>query len=252
MNAMVSGFTEVPQVWHALGYLYSAKNRYAINNNGARNSALEYGRRKCKHWIMPWDGNSFLTQEALDGIIRTLDDPINKNKKYFYVPMHRMLTQNRDLLDPSFIPNAIDEPQVIFRNDAKEKFDELVPYGRRPKVDLFWRTGYPGPWDTWPTLPFDKPRPKVSDPDSYVANVSWVARLYSGNAKLEEGGALYARGNARYIAIRNFLDFLDLQVYHTFTYTLDMLTSYLLFIHYSCLSSCIIRMSKQHLIPNIC
>jgi hypothetical protein len=125
--------------------------------------------------------------------------------------MHRMLTPNKDLLLPEFVPNPIDEPQVIFRNDARERFDEMVPYGRRPKVDLFWRTGFPGPWDRWPILPFDKPKPPVIEPDSWVGNVSWVARLYSGQAKLEEAGQLVSRGNARYMAIKTFLDFLDLQ-----------------------------------------
>lgn len=53
--------------------------------------------------------------------------------------MHRMITPNTDLLKPDFVPNPIEEPQVIFRLDASERFDDEVPYGRRPKVDLVGR-----------------------------------------------------------------------------------------------------------------
>jgi len=43
------------------------KNRYAMNNNGARNKALEMARGRAK-WLMPWDGNCYLTREAFETI----------------------------------------------------------------------------------------------------------------------------------------------------------------------------------------
>lgn len=49
---------------------------------------------------------------------------------YFMVPMARMLS-NQILLDPEFQPGvpkykteANEEPQIVFRCDAKEEFDE--------------------------------------------------------------------------------------------------------------------------------
>ena len=37
------------------------KNAYVMNNNGARNAALRAGRSVAK-WVLPWDGNCFLTE----------------------------------------------------------------------------------------------------------------------------------------------------------------------------------------------
>ena len=34
-----------------------------MNNNGARNAALREGRRRAK-WVLPWDGNCFVTEEG--------------------------------------------------------------------------------------------------------------------------------------------------------------------------------------------
>lgn len=79
----------------------------------------------------------------------------------------------------------------------------------------FWRLGVPGPWDKWPIFPFDKQRPDQSalvESDKWVANVSWVARLYSGNKAQEMANAFVERGQARAAAIKTFIDFLDLQV----------------------------------------
>ena len=40
-----------------------SKNLYVMNNNGARNLALDIGRARAK-WAMPWDGNCFSTAAA--------------------------------------------------------------------------------------------------------------------------------------------------------------------------------------------
>ena len=41
------------------------------------------------------------------------------------------------------------QPQLIFRRDAVERFNVDMRYGRRSKVEMLWRLGIPGPWDTW-------------------------------------------------------------------------------------------------------
>src|SRR5690606_15155612 len=54
-----------------LGALYRHKNNYVMNNSGARNAALEDARGRAK-WILPWDGNCFLTRAAWDEIRRNI------------------------------------------------------------------------------------------------------------------------------------------------------------------------------------
>ena len=51
----------VDRLWHAT---WARKNRAVMNNNGARNAALAAGRAAGAGWILPWDGNCFLTAEA--------------------------------------------------------------------------------------------------------------------------------------------------------------------------------------------
>jgi hypothetical protein len=40
------------------------------------------------------------------------------------------------------------EPQIIFRDDSKDEFDEAISYGQ-DKVDLLFRLGVAGEWDQW-------------------------------------------------------------------------------------------------------
>src|SRR5690606_37986335 len=48
---------------------YRLKNNYIMNNNGARNVALADGRKRAK-WVLPWDGNCYVTAEAWEQITR--------------------------------------------------------------------------------------------------------------------------------------------------------------------------------------
>lgn len=182
-----------------------SKNIYAINNNGARNIAIEIGRRRAR-WIMPWDGNSFLTPESW----RQIRSGIHQLRRHHYitVPMAR-IDANSQLLDEKFVPDASDEPQIAFRADAPQRFDERFPYGRRPKVELLWRLGVRGSWDRLKFDPSDLPRPAPIAAGS-SSPVGWVARLSSGNSEMETGpqnGRL--RNAARSEAIVMALDQLD-------------------------------------------
>eukprot|EP01134_Creolimax_fragrantissima_P005590 CFRG5590T1 len=173
----------------AIDHVLAKKNRYIINNNGARNKMLELGISRGYKWILPFDGNCFLTPSAWVDMANTIR--ANENKKYFYVPMERM-RDNAQLFDPEFKPTAREEPQLIFRRDARERFDEkLTRYGRRPKVDMLFRLGIPGLWDAQLT----KSKPYYENYSftlSYdiegrdtVPRASWVARLFSGSAAQE-------------------------------------------------------------------
>lgn len=189
--------------------LHSRRHRvnYAINNNGGRMAALRQGR-KLAQWILPWDGNCFLTDGAWIEIKKKIQT--NSHLPYFVVPMAR-LPDNRLLLDNSFRPVASEEPQVIFRHDAEEEFDIDRPYGRRPKVDLLWRLGVPGPWDQFEDDPWDPPRPALAREAGQFAWAGWVARLDSGQERLEKPTKRsgWRRGAARNGGIIAALDKLD-------------------------------------------
>jgi Alginate lyase len=179
---------------------------YFTHNNGARNAALREGRTLAK-WILPWDGNCFLTESAWREIAQAVTT--EPYFRYFIVPMARVLS-NAELLRPAFAPNAEEEPQVLFRSDAPVEFDESYPYGRRSKVELLWRLGVPGPWDKWRFDPFDLPRPDWSQEVGEFRFAGWVARLHSGEAQLDGGHqARIKRGRARSEALLKSVEELD-------------------------------------------
>ncbi len=188
--------------------LYRAKNAYAMNNNGARNAALEAGRAAGAKWVLPWDGNCFLTEAAWAAIREGV--AARPWLPYHVVPMARA-GENAALLDPGFAPDPVEEPQILFRRDATERFAESFVYGRRPKVELFWRLGVAGPWDEWRDDPWDPPRPPRSPEAGAVGRAGWVARLGSGAAALEvqDQTGFIERGVARRQAIIAALDRLD-------------------------------------------
>jgi len=151
--------------------LYRCKNNYAINYNGARNLALTIARRKAK-WLLPWDGNSFFTRESWQKITKTIKDA--PYYKYFLVPMAGM-TLSQCLVDDEWASDANEPPQVIFRCDAKEKFDERYLYGRRSKVELLWRLGVPGTWQDAPNFHWDLPYP---DHSNEAGHYRWAGKAF--------------------------------------------------------------------------
>lgn len=185
------------------------KNNYLMNNNGARNAALSDGLGRAK-WVLPWDGNCFLTAQAW----RSIRDAVTGRPwlKHFVVPMAR-ITDNEALLEAGFQAEASEEPQILFRCDSKECFDDRHPYGRRPKVDLFWRLGIPGVWDSWVFDPWDIP-PSGPSPEAHqFGEAGWVARLASGQNHLEVSTPSAARDRtfARSDAIVATIDRLDVE-----------------------------------------
>jgi hypothetical protein len=162
--------------------LHRHRNNYVMNNSGARNVALNDGKGRAK-WIMPFDGNCFITEDGWEQIYS--DVSASPYLKYFVVPMCRLL-KNESILSPKSKSDATDEPQIIFRSDTTEYFNEEFPYGRRSKVELFWRLGIPGEWDNWKSLWFDPNRRAVSKDPYAFGLAGWTARLFSGQATLEK------------------------------------------------------------------
>lgn len=185
------------------------RNNYVMHNNGARNVALRDGRCLAK-WVLPFDGNCFLSASAWAQFRSAVIE--RPWLKYFIVPMAR-IQKNDQLLDEDFNPLAEEEPQIAFRCDASETFNEAFPYGRFPKIELFWRLGVPGSWSYTVEKAWDPPRRSLS-PEAYQFGLAaWVARLDSGVRHLEQAGHSMGskRGDARRVAILNLLEELDLR-----------------------------------------
>jgi hypothetical protein len=191
----------------AVAAAYRLKNNYVMNNNGARNAALRDGRKHAK-WILPWDGNSYLTSDAWDALKQDiLSAPY---LKYFATPMDRV-PSNEVLLDHRYEPRPVEEPQLVFRRDAREMFNEAFPYGRRPKLEMLWHLGIPGPWDELQDAVFDL-QPRTLSPEGRCFGVAgWTARLFSGVPELETTDTMGARRRtrARQTAIVDMLSEVD-------------------------------------------
>ena len=108
-----------------------------IGLNGARNLALREGKR-LGQWVLVFDGSCFFTARAWQEVAQAC--LMSGDIKYIIVPMMRIVQGGRGF--PC-------EPQIIFRNDSKDEFDEAVGYGGQDKVDLLFRLGVPGAWDQW-------------------------------------------------------------------------------------------------------
>ena len=177
----------------------AAQEQLRHAHNGARNVALRDGRGRA-NWVLPWDGNCYLTKTAWEDMVAAITAP--PHFKYFVVPMAR-ITDNACLLD-STRPEAKEEPQIVFRRDAREEFNESFPYGRRPKVELLWRLEVPGSRDRWGDDVWDPPRRGRSEEAGQFSYAGWVARLFSGQSHLEAAvkGTIRDRGVARMEAIR--------------------------------------------------
>lgn len=187
LNAMAIAYGKLPRVdgLAAFRWIHRTRNLYAINNNGARNAALNDGlKNSTAQWIMPWDGSCFLTASGFEALARMAED--NPEARYLVVPVHR-LADNGALFDPAFAPMAEDEPQVAFHRDARGRFDLALPYGESPKADFLVRIGVPGPWNDWYVTRWE-PRAiePIADKDRFVVG-SWVARLQSYTAPAIEG-----------------------------------------------------------------
>lgn len=201
------------------------RNQIIIQNNPVRNKMLELGISAGAKYVLPWDGNCFITPSAwrkIQGNISTKsdghkgsEDALNMTLKYFYTPMARVTNNSVLLADDDSVrrhgeKKAIEEPQLIFRNDASERFNETIAYGCRPKVDMLVRLRVPGNWTnvdlsmvclSLTSYPNDSSLYSSSDiptgNHSAVHLAGWVARLFSGKKDLEKKGAIIKRGLTR-------------------------------------------------------
>jgi hypothetical protein len=175
----------VPFDRHAFQSLPGDEERWAYltNNNPARNLALELGAALAD-FVLPFDGQIFMTQEGWNQI--RAEVAAHPGCPAFVVPMTRLL-MNDEALSPSRINrdemNGPSEPQLLFSSRCPERFDETIPYGSGPKMEMLIRLGVPGGWNKfgspyWRSL---QARPR-SPFAGQCLKAGYVYRLASGNA----------------------------------------------------------------------
>ncbi|KAI8064281.1 alginate lyase-domain-containing protein [Gilbertella persicaria] len=210
-------FSKVSKL-RALDYTYHTKNLYAMNNNGGRNTAIEHGRSiPNARWIMPFDGNCYLSRNGFEEI-RSQLEKYGKDTKYFVVPMTRLLNNSVLLNNLDERPKTPEEPQIIFRYDSTEEYNLNMRYGRRSKLELLWRLGaLENRRLNRPTVPWEPTERPYSKDKGNFKNIGWVFRLFSGNPSQEENKkeASSIRAFNRLMAIQSSLDSLDENIART-------------------------------------
>jgi hypothetical protein len=153
---------------------------YAMNVNGARNIALDEGRSRAD-WVLPLDGNCFVTNECFEAFRRSCIDLPEMPCRI--IPMVRTAT-NTSLPNVSSNHDHAEEPQLCFHRTTKIRFNEMFPYGIRDKAELIMRLGVPGFWDKW-GAPDWLPDQQFDETERYLFTTiqGSVVRLSSGIAE---------------------------------------------------------------------
>lgn len=196
---------EVPDGYRRIlahDHAFHTQNCYLMNVNGARNLAIEHGHARAP-WVLPWDGNCFLTPDGW-AAIRASCERADPDCHYLVVPMERLL-DNVQLFAAGAQFQALEEPQIVIRWDAAERFDETLRYGRFSKVELLRRIGVPGIWDEWGFQTWEKRSWARSSQESGWRRSGWVARLASGRPDFDRdpsAAGIRHRSFARRASIR--------------------------------------------------
>eukprot|EP01134_Creolimax_fragrantissima_P006112 CFRG6112T1 len=198
-----------------LDAVFAKKNIYAINVNGARNVMLTKGKASGARWILPFDGHCVLTDAAINGI----RDSILKNgerTKYMYIPSASAQIDNELKQDFELPPDNTLEPQLMFRSDSVEMFNENLRYGRRARVEMFYRLMIKGPWNKWKTLPWEKNVYETTKDNNHVAvpRASFVTQLSSRQRETppDQGSILLDGGQQKRAAVVRLVEILDTRV----------------------------------------
>lgn len=181
------------------------RRAYLTNNNPTRNLSLDLGSA-IADYVLPFDGQLFMTQHAWKQI--RADVAAHPDCPAFVVPMTRLL-HNDEALQPGRVHRdefgGPSEPQILFSSRCPERFDETIPYGAGPKMEMLIRLGVPGIWNH-----FDSPywRALQERPRSRFAGAcrqaGYVYRLASGNPLAAI--TRRARFEARRASVANMID----------------------------------------------
>ena len=126
------------------------KSQKLIGINRARNIALEHGRM-ISTWSLILDGGVMFTPGGWFDFVESVSK--NPDKKIAIIKMARV-EHWKDISDEAQVFDA--EPQMAFRNDSTEMFDEALRYGNLNKAELLNRLGVEGRWQAWTLASWDE------------------------------------------------------------------------------------------------
>ncbi|GAQ78914.1 hypothetical protein KFL_000200670 [Klebsormidium nitens] len=114
---------------------------FVTAQNQGRNAAIQNGKAAGATWILPFDGNHFITNQAWRRIVRSARWAMKAGHQYFKVPMYRVAErQDSAWLNASTtFQTALQyaplkgESQIAIRNTAARHFPEDIRYGKRNK-----------------------------------------------------------------------------------------------------------------------
>jgi len=114
---------------------------YLTNQGSARNLALRESVALGADWILPLDGNVFLTDDSMVAIGRALLKAETAGAKYMFLPLYRLLETSRKVSGNIPFSTVLKtskrmEAQVVFRRDAPLIFPFNRRYGDRNKYAL--------------------------------------------------------------------------------------------------------------------
>lgn len=168
-------------VWR-LEWLLRHKSLAVANVNRARNVALQMGRPRAR-WTLPLDGGVMFTAAGWDGFQRAIAaHPTAKFAAIGFVRVDSFgAVAGADCPDPTAF-----EPQIAFRDDTVDAYDETLRYGHRNKVELLGRIGASGSWLRNANAPWDRSPPRTSPDHGAVCWGGFTVRLPTGAAPAVE------------------------------------------------------------------
>jgi hypothetical protein len=194
------------KIQRALLHTYRKRVQYLAPINSVRNLAIREARREGVDWILPLDGSCFIEPAAWEALRSQAGSlsPVH----YMVLPMVRI--GHPALAMPNRRPTFNEEPQLVFRRDARQRFNRNYRYGRRDKVELLMRLGVKGPWNRWRDDPWDLPLPKTVAGREVVQQAGWVLRFNADIEAADPPPELSAdRDLARQVGLLRLLSSLD-------------------------------------------
>lgn len=184
-------------------WIYRHKSLAAINLNRARNAAIDAGRRDAD-WVLPLDGGTFFKSDDWQEFTEALRQA--PDACYALIPMYRLeANEGFREMDAS---QYMQEPQIAFRRDAPDRFDERLRYGHRDKSELLARLQAPGPWHNWTAAAWENETPLTAVAPGRFIEAGRLYRLQSG-AETEVETKESVRHQARFRGVADFTAAID-------------------------------------------
>jgi hypothetical protein len=161
----------------------------AIGINQARNELIDDGLAR-GDYVLALDGDCYFTEAEYAAVIATLAD--------YTLPYFSLRTLRTAADDPTRVLEVA-EPMAAFSARGTMRFDETLPFGRGPKLDLLYRLGH------------SRKNPHIAlDHEKYTRVIGTVRHAATGDEQVDIDTAL--RQDVRRKAVDALLARLDAQL----------------------------------------